>query len=78
MHEEQLHAIMSSQVAVSCADLAPDEWAALSLAVQLDMDARGRAGYEKVRHLFTEAGGTRMHDETKRAFLNLAYRQLSV
>jgi len=74
---EQIHAgtYAAVAVAIELAELTEKEVAALRLRLVLGGDPRNSYGYEKVKHLFTEQGGTAMHDEAKRAFLAITAQQ---
>lgn len=53
---------------LTCDELTDLELSALNLVAQLGGSPHGRIfDYEKVKSLFTDAEGTRMHDETKLA-----------
>ena len=68
MDEQQMRATMSAVVSLTCQNLTNDELAALYLVATMNGDPHNRIfDYKKVKPLFTEANGTRMHDETKRA-----------
>jgi hypothetical protein len=53
-------------------DLSDIELAVLNNVAQLDQDPHGRLfDYEKVKELFTERNGERMHEETKVALADV-------
>lgn len=77
MNEQQLRAIMRASVAMVTEGLTDLELAVLNNCAQLDMDPRGRLfDYGKVASLFDQAGGTQMHEETKRALAAIVNRRL--
>lgn len=49
--------------------LSDEEVMAQRLGLLLGNNPIGTLGYDKVEHLYTEQQGTKMHEETKRAFL---------
>ena len=64
-------------VALVCQELSDIELAVLNNVAQCDFDPHGRLfDYERVKHLFTEAGGTQMHEETKQALAMVVGRRL--
>ena len=67
---------LMSVISVSCTDLTDREMMALCLSLQLGTDPRQIKGYEKVRELYTEENGTRMHEATKKGFLSLCAARL--
>jgi hypothetical protein len=78
MNQTELSAIMYANVALIINDLTNDELAALNLVAALDSSPHGRLfDYEKVAPLFTEADGTRMHQETKNALSRIVLARLS-
>lgn len=66
MNEAQLQAAMAAIVAMTVDTLTDEQLIALNLCALLDSNPRGRIfDYDAVAPLFTEAGGMRMHAETK-------------
>jgi hypothetical protein len=71
-------AILRRSVALLTQSLTRDELTALDLCARLDSDPRGREfDYAKVKRLFTEDGGTRMHDDMKRALAAVVAERLN-
>ena len=69
---------MYAAVALTVKDLTLDELAALNNTVAWDADPRGRLfDYEKVKSLFTEGDGLRMHDATKDALAEVVLKRLA-
>lgn len=78
MTEQEARAIYFSQTVLITNELSNDELLALNLVAALDTDPRNRLfDYEQVRPLFTEANGTRMHSETKRALAQIVTQRLT-
>lgn len=66
--KEMCRITTASVVLLICDKLTDEELIALSLVAQFGGSPHGREfDYEKVKSLFTEANGTKMHDETKLA-----------
>jgi hypothetical protein len=77
MTEERMREIMYKTVATTCAELSKLEVGVLYMAVVLKNGGiKNVMGYDKVSHLFNQAGGTKMHEETERAFLAYASQRL--
>jgi len=53
-----------------------EEIAAIANAIAFDLDPTPFMGYEKCKSLFTRYNGTRMHSDTKAAFLELVQEKL--
>lgn len=72
------NAIMLATVSTSidAMGLTDDELAGLNLIAALDMDPRKHPVYEKAKGLFTEQGGTRMHQVAKDALHRIAEDRL--
>ncbi len=69
MNQDQ---IMSALVTLTCDELSDIELAVLNNTAQLDQDPHDRLfDYDKVKGLFTEHNGIRMHKETKIALANV-------
>ncbi len=65
-------------VALICKDLSDLELAVLNNVAQTDFNPKGRLfDYERVKHLFTEDNGTRMHDDIKDALAAVVLRRLA-
>ena len=78
MTEQQMQAIMRATVALTCEELSNEELAVLNLTAIQNLDPHGRLfPYEKVRSLFTEANGTRMHPVAKDALAAVVNSRLS-
>jgi hypothetical protein len=72
MNQNQMREIMIKTVMLTCDELSDIELAVLNNTAQMDMDPHGRLfDYEKVKGLFTERSGTRMHEETKVALASV-------
>ena len=68
---------MYAVVALICKDLTDIELAVLNNVAQTDSNPKGRLfDYKRVRNLFTEDNGTKMHDETKNALAAVVLRRL--
>lgn len=68
MDEQQMRQIMVTTVGVVTDELTDLELATLNNVAQLNMDPHDRVfDYDKVKALFTEGDGTRMHKETRLA-----------
>lgn len=69
---------MYTVVAVVCKDLSDIELAVLNNVAQCDFNPKGRLfDYDRVKHLFTEDNGTKMHSETKDALAAVVLRRLA-
>ncbi len=78
MDEQQMKQIMVTVVGVATDELTDFELAVLNNVVQLNVDPHGRDfDYDKIKALFTEKGGTRMHNETKLALSAVVNRRLA-
>lgn len=64
-------------VAMACERLTDLELAAINNMAQVDWDPQRVSGYEKVKHLFTEANGTRMHGDVKDALASVVLERLA-
>lgn len=73
-----LYATMAASVALACKALDDLELAGLNLAISFGSDPRNLPQYAKIAYLFTEADGTKMHTETRRAFEAVVYQRLVV
>ncbi len=70
--EQQILAGLVASVALICVELTDDELIALNLVATLDGNPQGRLfDYQKVKPLFTEHNGKRMHSATKDALAAL-------
>jgi hypothetical protein len=78
MDEREMQATMNAAVALAMRPLDDEAVVALRLSVLLGTDPRQRLGYDAVAHLFTEADGAKMHDETRRAFLAVSAQRLGL
>lgn len=77
MDEQRMNAIMCSVVALTCKELTKEELAVLNLIAITDGDPHGRLfDYKKVKRLFTESNGTRMHAVTKEALAAIVSERL--
>lgn len=77
MDEMIMRQIVIKGVSLICNELSDLELAVLNNIAQLDGDPRNRLfDYEKVEGLFTEANGTRMHNETKIALASIVNNRL--
>jgi hypothetical protein len=77
MDKLQMRGTMRAAVALATQHLSDDDLASLNRVAQLESDPRGRPWYQHVAHLFTEADGTRMNNETKDALAAVALRRLA-
>jgi hypothetical protein len=69
---------MDSIVNFVCANLSDLELVEIDIVAQADQDPRNRLfDYNKVSSLFTEAGGTRMHQETKDSLARVVLSRLA-
>lgn len=76
MNEKEMHRIMTASVSLICDKLTDEELAALNLVALLGGSPHGRVfDYEKVKALFTDAEGTKMHDETKLALATVVNKR---
>lgn len=64
-------------VKLACEGLTDLELAAINNCGQVDWDPRDVLGYEKVKHLFTEGGGMRMHTDIKEALATVVLERLT-
>lgn len=72
-----VQAILASTVAMYTDQLTDLELAVLNNVAQTDDDPHGRLfDYSKVAGLFSEAGGVRMHAETKEALARVVLARL--
>lgn len=77
MNEQQIKQIMTNTVGLICAELTDAELAVLNLTVLMDGDPHGRLfDYDKVKSLFTQDNGTKMHEETKEALTRIVNSRL--
>ncbi len=70
--------LMRAQVAMVLQEMSDEEVVSQRLAVLLNSDPRQRYGYDKAALLYTEADGTQMHEQTRRAFLAASGARLGV
>lgn len=78
MTEQQNLAAIRAVVDLACKDLTNEELAVLHLVSITDDSPHGRLfDYNKVKPLFTEANGTRMHSMTKEALAVIVGQRLS-
>jgi len=77
MNEQELRAVMYSAVAVAVKELSDAELAGLNLTVQLGGDPRDKPWYEKVKYLFDQDNGMKMHEETKAALVAVVLKRLN-
>lgn len=79
MSKSILMRIAVASVKMTCDALTDLELAALNLVAQTDQDPRDRVfDYQQVKGLFTESGGTRMHEMTKMALAKIVNERLNV
>lgn len=77
MKDEKMRQIMAVIVSLTCNELTDIELAVLNNVAQLDQSPHNRLfDYEKVKELFTERDGTRMHEETKIALAAVVIKRL--
>lgn len=77
MDADKIHRAMAVLVFLITEDLTDIELAALNNVAQCDFDPHGRVfDYEKVKDLFSERDGTRMHEEVKQALATVVMRRL--
>ena len=76
MDEKQRDASLYAVVKIAIEGMDPLALNAQYLTQLLGGDPRQRLGYDKVKPLFTEQNGTKMHEETRRIFLHAAQAQL--
>jgi hypothetical protein len=69
-------AILAISMDIAIQDLTDGELAGLNLTAQFGLDPRGLPHYEKIRHLFTEENGTRMHDQAKETLYRAVLQRL--
>lgn len=77
MDETMMNAIMYKSVELACDKLTDLELAAINNIAQCGEDPRHVLGYEKVSHLFTEAGGTKMRASTQDALARVVLQRLA-
>lgn len=78
MDEQEMKKFMDISIDMETRELTNLELAALNIVAQLNEDPRGRLfDYEKVKGLFTEDNGTRMHVETKMALAIVVNERLN-
>ncbi len=78
MTEEKLKQITIASVALTCEGLSDQELATLNLVGQANWDPHNRVfDYERVKGLFTEKNGTRMHQTTKDALVIVVLKRLA-
>lgn len=76
--EASIRNIMNSAVSKATEELTDLELNSLAVSLMLGTDPRHIAGYDKVRHLYTnDQSGMRMHEETKHAFLVVHSQRLA-
>ncbi len=68
---------MVAAVEMACEGLSDMELAVLNNVAQVDWNPKGYPWYEKVRYLFTDLDGTRMHQATKDALASVVLERLS-
>lgn len=66
---------IASVIALATKDLSNIELAALNNVAQIGANPSGINCYEKVKHLFTEANGTKMHSEALDALAKIVNRR---
>lgn len=64
-------------VALVCERLTDIELAAINNVAQVDWNPRMAVAYEKIKHLFTEGGGMRMHTDVKEALARVVLERLT-
>ena len=64
----EINAIAHTATKMTLNKLSDQELCALSLCISAGWDVTTRPEYQKVKSLFTEMNGAKMHDETKRSF----------
>ncbi len=64
-------------MALCCESLTDLELAAINNVANADFDPRPVMGYEKIKHLFTENGGLRMHEDIKDALASIVLQRLA-
>jgi len=67
-----MNPIVYTATKMAMKELTREELTTMNLCVLLGSNPVGRLGYDKIKTLFTEAGGTQMHAETKEAFLTIS------
>lgn len=75
--QENIENMLVAVISFACERLEDYELAALNLVVHSGFDPRPVMGYEKVKHLFSENDRTKMHEETKQAFIRVVNIRLS-
>ncbi len=63
-------------VSMSCEQLTDLELAAINDAAQAGFDPRPVRGYEKIKHLFTESEGLKMHSDGLDALAGVVLQRL--
>lgn len=67
-----------ASVSIVCDDLTDVELSAMYMAMSWNTGSpKGVYGYEKMKSLFTENDGTKMHELTRNAFLNYCNKKFS-
>lgn len=69
--------LVYASVSLACQALSDLELAAIHNAAQTNFDPRPVMGYDKVKYLFTEQGGLRMHDEVLACLSTIVLRRLT-
>ena len=78
MNENKMRRIMVTTVGMTCDELTNKELAVLATVATTDQSPRNRLfDYEKVKSLFTQNDGTKMHEETKLALAAIVNYRLS-
>ncbi len=76
MDEQEMRRVMANLVAVAMKELDDGELTDLNLTVLFGYDPRTKPWYEKVKHLFDQENGTKMHEETKNALASVVLRRM--
>ncbi len=77
MNEDKMKTMMVNIVSSTCDELTNAELAVLNIVAMLDQSPHNRLfDYKKVKSLFTENDGTRMHEETKSALVAIVNSRL--
>lgn len=77
--QEEADLAMATVVGVICQELSDIELVILNNVARCDFSPHGRKfDYEKVKSLFTEDGGERMHEETKLALARVVGLRLDL
>ncbi len=78
MNEDKMKAVMANIVSIACDKLTDKELAVLNIVAMFDQLPHNRLfDYEKVKSLFTQNDGTKMHEETKIALAVTVNSRLS-